>query len=182
MERRRNFTVRAEQTQALDDVFRVNGATFTYNNGAYILHFAKPVTVELVKGWSGCTDVEPLIKAKARGKRKRKNEQEKRDEPKAKHPTTASIYRSVLKAQTEYNNLLAKGELIDTVLRKYGISEEVLQPKHTKPLKIYRSKEKRRQEVEAMKKEVNKLCGGNVLKRDCNDEDTTNDEEPYVLD
>ena len=163
MDRRRNIVVRAEQTKALDDLFRSKEATFTYNNGTYLLHFAKPVPVNSVKEWSGCTDVEPFIKAKQVGPRKRKTENKNEDELKAKRPTTASIYQSVRKAQAEYDNLLAKGEMIDTVLRKYGFSEEVLQPKHTKPLKIYRSKEKRRQEMEAMKKEVN---NGNASNED----------------
>ena len=57
-----------------------------------------------------------------------------------KYPTTDSIYRSVLKAQREYDELVAKGEMIDTILREYGFSEEVLQAKHKKPLKLYRSK------------------------------------------
>ncbi len=65
-----------------------------------------------------------------------------------KYPTTDSIYRSVLKAQREYDELVAKGEMIDTILREYGFSEEVLQQKHKKPLKLYRSKQKEAERIE----------------------------------
>ena len=166
MERRRNMIVRAEQTEALDEIFKSKADSFTYKNGSYQLHFTNPVTVKAIKEWSGCTDIEPVTKRKLpsthNGTMDHSTpiEQEptvkKRKEEK---PTTTSIYHSVLKAQTEYDEMVAQGKMIDTVLKKYGFSEEVLQPKHTKPLKLYRNKEKHRQELKALKKEAVELCG-----------------------
>ncbi len=162
MERRRNMIVRTEQTEALDELFKSKADSFTYKDGLYQLHFANPVTVKAIKEWSGCTDIEPVTKRKPRVSSTHENTQEpavkKRKEEECK-PTTTSIYHSVLKAQTEYDEMVAQGKLIDAVLKKYGFSEEVLQPKHTKPLKLYRNKEKHRQELKALKKEAVELCG-----------------------
>ena len=148
MERRRNITVRAQQSDALDELFRSKADKFTYHNGVYTLHFTNPTSVKAVQGWSDCMDVEALTK------RKRKEEIPV-VKGKKLETTTDAIYHSVLQAKRDYEDMVTKGELIDTVLKKHGISEEVLQPQHTRPLKLYRSNEKKK-EVERHKQEAEK--------------------------
>ncbi len=155
MERRRNITVHAQQSDALDELFRSKADKFTYHNGVYTLHFTNPTSVKAVQGWSDCMDVEALTK------RKRKEEQSIVKQPKKLETTTDAIYHSVLQAKRDYEDMITKGKLIDTVLKKHGISEEVLQPQHTRPLKLYRSnekkKEKHKQEIEKEVEKVEKL-------------------------
>ena len=148
MEQRRNITVRAQQSDALDELFRSKADKFTYHNGVYTLHFTNPTSVKAVQGWSDCMDVEALTK------RKRKEEIPV-VKGKKLETTTDAIYHSVLQAKRDYEDMVTKGELIDTVLKKHGISEEVLQPQHTRPLKLYRSNEKKK-EVERHKQEAEK--------------------------
>ena len=134
MTRRRNIIVRVERSEVLDELFKSKADKFFYEKGAYTLHFKNPTSVKSVQEWSGCKNVETL------NRRNIKKE--------VKH-TTDSIYHSVLEAQKEYDEMVAKGEMIDTVIKKFGICEEVLQPRHTKPLNIYRRKERKRLEDEA---------------------------------
>ena len=134
MSRRRNILVRTERTQALDAVFAAKAESFEYKDDAYVLHFTKPTTVNQVQIWSNCPNVEPLVKGK-------------------KRPIPDSVYKSVLKAQSEYRSLVERGKSIDIILRKCGISEDVLQPRQTRALKIFRRKLQEQQEAKhAMEK------------------------------
>ena len=128
MVRRRNIIVRVERSKVLDELFKLKADKFFYDKGAYTLHFKNPTTIKAVQEWSGCKNVETLDRRKH---------------------TTDSIYHSVLEAQKEYEEMIAKGEMIDTVIKKHGISEEVLQPRHIRPLNLYRRKERKRLEEEA---------------------------------
>ncbi len=135
MTRRRNIIVRVERSEVLDELFKSKADNFFYDKGAYTLHFKNPTSVKSVQEWSGCKNVEML------NRRNIKKE--------GKKHTTDSIYHSILEAQKEYDEMVAKGEMIDTVIKKFGIREEVLQPRHVKPLNIYRRRERKRLEDEA---------------------------------
>ena len=137
MSRRRNILVRTERTQALDDIFATKAESFEYKDDAYVLHFTKPTTVNQVQIWSNCPNVEPLVRGK-------------------KRPIPDSVYKSVLKAQSEYRSLVERGKSIDIILRKCGISEDVLQLDQRKALKAFRSVEKKHQEAKQRKIEEQK--------------------------
>ena len=49
MERRRNFVVRVEQSEALEELFRTKTDTFFYDKGSYTLHFTNPTTAKTIQ-------------------------------------------------------------------------------------------------------------------------------------
>ena len=151
MERRRNFVVRVEQSEALEELFRTKTDKFFYDKGSYTLHFTNPTTAKTIQTWSGCTEVEALTKRRT-----------KAEDPSLKETTTIpepltqrmdNIYHSILQAQREYDAVIEEGAVIDTILQTTGISEDVLQPRQTRALKIFRRKLQEQQEAKhAMEK------------------------------
>ncbi len=140
MERRRNFVVRAEQSEALEELFRMKTDKFVYDKGAYTIHFVNPTTAKTIQAWSGCTEVEALTK-------RRPKEEEPLPIPEPLTQRMDNIYDSILQAQREYDALIAHGDVIDTVLKTTGINEEVLQPRQTRALKIFRRKMQEQEEA-----------------------------------
>ena len=141
MERRRNFVVRTEQSEALEELFRMKTDKFFYDKGAYTIHFTNPTTAKTIQAWSGCTEVEALTK------RRPKEEQDIVPIPEPLTERMNGIYDSILQAQREYEALIAHGDVIDTVLKTTGINEEVLQPRQTRALKIFRRKMQEQEEA-----------------------------------
>ena len=123
MDRRRNFVVYTERTDALDNLFRTRATKVQYDEDKYILQFKNPIAVSTLKKWSGCENVEGVMKREI------------------KHKTTEEIIcDSVLEAQKQYEDLVEKGRMVHYILKHFGIREDVLQNPNKKALKLYRKK------------------------------------------
>ena len=125
MDRRRNFIVYTEQTDALDNLFRARATKVNYEKDKYIVQFKNPISLSKLKKWSGCENIEGVIKPK-----------------KAEtHKTVEEIIcDSVLKSQKDYEEQVEKGRIIHHALRYFNISEDVLQNPYKKALKLYKKK------------------------------------------